>query len=315
MTQPLASLLASLLFAGASIAGWAAVPTPTSAPADQASSAAFRDPPRDAEHPANNRSLRIPSHGSEMNAVFLLAAGSGPKPTLLLLHGLPGHERNLDVAQAARRAGWNVLAFTYRGAWGSPGNFSIAHAIEDASAALAFVRAPETARQFEVDSSRIVIGGHSMGGFAAALAAAAAQDGDLVGLVLIDAWNAGATATEINAGGPAARAALIASVDLGHSLHGATPDSLADELLGSTGWNLLDRAKHFADVPVLTIYASDGFAAANRALATAIRDQRGKVTAVEMQTGHDFADHRLALAATIVDWLGPIASQKDPRTR
>ena len=41
------------------------------------------------------------------------------------MHGLPGNERNLDLAQAIRRAGWDVLTFTYRGAWGSPGDFSI----------------------------------------------------------------------------------------------------------------------------------------------------------------------------------------------
>ena len=33
-----------------------------------------------------------------------IAAGAGPHPTMLLLHGLPGNERNLDLAQAARRA-------------------------------------------------------------------------------------------------------------------------------------------------------------------------------------------------------------------
>src|SRR3954462_11893092 len=98
--------------------------------------AAIVDPPRDAAHPARNRQLLIDSHGSKMNALFFLAAGAGPHPTMLLLHGLPGNERNLDLAQAVRRAGWNVLTFTYRGAWGSEGNFSISNAIDDAGAAL-----------------------------------------------------------------------------------------------------------------------------------------------------------------------------------
>src|SRR3954447_19840339 len=63
------------------------------------------DPPRDAAHPARNQQLVIDSHGSRMNALFFLAAGAGPHPTMLLLHGLPGNERNLDLAQAVRRAG------------------------------------------------------------------------------------------------------------------------------------------------------------------------------------------------------------------
>ena len=66
-----------------------------------------------------------------MNALLFVAGGKGPHPTVILMHGLPGNERNLDLAQAIRRAGWDVLTFTYRGAWGSPGDFSIANAMED----------------------------------------------------------------------------------------------------------------------------------------------------------------------------------------
>jgi pimeloyl-ACP methyl ester carboxylesterase len=56
-----------------------------------------------------------------MNALFYLAGGPGPHPTIVLLHGFPGNEQNLDLAQSIRRAGWNVLTLHYRGAWGSPG--------------------------------------------------------------------------------------------------------------------------------------------------------------------------------------------------
>jgi hypothetical protein len=34
------------------------------------------------------------------------------------LHGFPGNERNFDVAQALRRAGYAALVFHYRGSWG-----------------------------------------------------------------------------------------------------------------------------------------------------------------------------------------------------
>lgn len=44
-----------------------------------------------------------------------MAAGAGPHPTVLLLHGLPGNEQNVDLAQSIRRAGWNVLTLHYRG--------------------------------------------------------------------------------------------------------------------------------------------------------------------------------------------------------
>src|SRR4051794_34273519 len=79
----------------------------------QAMMAVTGDPRRDAAHPARNRQLLIDSRGAKMNALFLLASGAGRHPTMLLLHGLPGNERNLDLAQVVRRAGWNVLTFTY----------------------------------------------------------------------------------------------------------------------------------------------------------------------------------------------------------
>ncbi|MFN3725654.1 MAG: alpha/beta hydrolase family protein [Allosphingosinicella sp.] len=137
------------------------------------------DPPRHPTHPARNRQLVIPSgpvrpelgRPAEMNALMFQAAGPGPHPTLLLLHGLPGNERNLDLAQAARRAGWNVLTFTYRGAWGSEGTFSFQHAVADTEAALRWLRSEEAAQDYGVDSARIVVVGHSMGGFMAAYVA------------------------------------------------------------------------------------------------------------------------------------------------
>ena len=114
-----------------------------------------------------------------MNALFYLAGGAGPHPTVVLLHGFPGNEQNLDLAQAIRRAGWNVLTFHYRGAWGSPGVFSIHNALQDADAVVAFVRRPDVAEKYSIDTRRIVLGGHSMGGFASA--SHARTDGHLLG--------------------------------------------------------------------------------------------------------------------------------------
>lgn len=276
------------------------------APVSAAPSATV-DPPRDAAHPAANVQLLVPSHGVGMNALFFLASGPGPKPTMLLLHGLPGNERNLDLAQAVRRVGWNVLTFTYRGSWGSPGRFSIENAMADARAALAYLRTPEAAAKFKVDPSRLVIGGHSMGGLAAALTAA--DDRQLDGVVLLDAWNIGTTADWMLGDRVKNRAAFIAdTTDLGHALVGATAESLADEVLAKgPGWNLVDRAAGLARAPLLTIYATDGVAADNRALAKAVTGQPGaRVKAIELNSDHGFADSRIALSQAVVDWLAAL---------
>jgi pimeloyl-ACP methyl ester carboxylesterase len=266
--------------------------------------AVVADNARDAKHPAANRQVLIPSGGAGMNALFFLAAGGGPKPTLLLLHGLPGNEQNLDLAQAIRRAGWNVLTMHYRGSWGSPGSFSLAGAVEDAEAAMTFLRQPENATKYGIDTRRILIGGHSMGGFAAARYAAAHPD--VAGVVLIDAWNVGADGKGLRAH-PETRAAAIAEIgdDFGNSLAGTDAAHLAEEIeRHADDWDLLALAPALAAPPTLVIGAKYGGGASNQALADAIRAQRkGKVSSLTLDSDHSFADHRIALSAAVVDWL------------
>ena len=287
--------LAAVLLMSSIAAQAATAPVPRAVVADNT---------RDAKHPAANRQVLIPSGGTGMNALFLLAAGSGLKPTLLLLHGLPGNEQNLDLAQAIRRAGWNVLTMHYRGSWGSPGAFSIAGAVEDAEAAVAFLRQPENAAKYGIHTRRILIGGHSMGGFAAARYAAVHQD--VAGVVLIDAWNVGADGKNLRAH-PERRAAAIAGIgdDLGNSLAGTDAAHLAEEVeRHAEDWDLLALAPALATHPVLVIGAKHGGGAANKTLADAIRAQhKGKVTSTTLDSDHSFADHRIALSAAVVDWL------------
>ena len=282
----LAGLLSGLL-STASVT--AEVPRPTIA-----------DPPRDAAYPAHNQQLLIASHGADMNALLFVASGAAPHPTIILMHGLPGNERNLDLAQAMRSAGWDVLTFTYRGAWGSAGDFSIGKSIEDTAAALDFARSPEGAK-LGIDPRHIVLAGHSMGGATATMTAA--RSGGLDGLILIDAWNPALGTSK----GAVTRAQLVAGFDdFGHSLHGATPGSVADEVVAKSGqWNLVALAPRLARLPVLTVSAKHGLADKNEALTAALRAAGNEhVTAIEMDTDHSFSDHRIALAKAVVDWLG-----------
>src|ERR1700733_15655713 len=68
------------------------------------------DPVQDRSSPAVMQSFQIPSHGAMLNALVYVAAGSGRHPAVVLLHGFPGNERNLDLAQDICRAGWGVLS-------------------------------------------------------------------------------------------------------------------------------------------------------------------------------------------------------------
>ena len=97
--------------------------------------ALFTDPPVDTAHPARAETLHIPTGGVKVNGLAYIAAGPGTHPTVVLFHGMPGIEKNLDLAQAIRRDGWNVVTLNYRGSWGSPGPYSFKGNLADAKAA------------------------------------------------------------------------------------------------------------------------------------------------------------------------------------
>ncbi len=108
------------------------------------------------------------SDGHRLVGTLYLARGDEPKPTALLLHGCPGLEKNLDLAVTLRDRGWNSLLFHYRGCWGSAGRYDLRTIPRDVGAAVGFVAGCPL-----VDSGRIAAVGHSLGGWAAILAASA----------------------------------------------------------------------------------------------------------------------------------------------
>ena len=55
------------------------------------------------------------SKGYRLLGGFYKAAGATPRPTAVLLHGLPGIEKHLDIAYRLRDLGWNCLYFHFRG--------------------------------------------------------------------------------------------------------------------------------------------------------------------------------------------------------
>ncbi len=110
--------------------------------------------------PAGLDGVTFQSHGRKLLGGLYRAHGHTPRPTVVLLHGIPGVEQNRDLAAALRDAGFNCLFFHYRGCWGSQGDYSITGLADDVGAAADWV-----ARQPCVDAGRLALAGNSLGGY------------------------------------------------------------------------------------------------------------------------------------------------------
>jgi uncharacterized protein len=259
--------------------------------------AIYTDPPRDSAHPARMEVLHIPSGGVKINGVAYLASGAGAHPTFVFFHGLPGNEKNLDIAQAVRRDGWNAITVNYRGSWGSPGEFRFGNNLEDADAVLAFLRDSANARSLGIDTRRLVIAGHSMGGWVVALTAG--HDRGLLGAILI-------SMADMSNYGSATRAQVAHGMSENmESLAGVTAESMADELIaGAPKWHVADAVPGLARLPLLVITSNDGLATQSDALARAVRAKgNARVTTVHYATDHSYSDKRISVEGAIVEWL------------
>jgi pimeloyl-ACP methyl ester carboxylesterase len=262
--------------------------------------------------PASIKSFQIPSHGGFLNAFVYVAAGPGPHPAVVLLHGFPGNERNLDLAQDIRRAGWDVLYFDYRGSWGSPGDFSFTHAIEDTAAAVDYLRSAPMAQILRLDPARIVLIGHSMGGFLAVQAAAA--DPGIVGVGLISAADMGGRIPRpvTKDREQAAIKALSAAYDRDGMapLSGCTPDGLAREMLANAApWSFMTKINSLTSRPVLIVTSEDAYSRGDQGFAGALRRAgNSRVSTLHLATDHAYSDQRGPLSGAVLRWLATIAS-------
>jgi len=295
--------LSSILAATALLCASALHAQPTSA-------ALTTDPAPDKTNPATMQSFQLPSHGAMLNALVYVAAGAGPHPVVILLHGFPGNEKNLDLAQSIRRAGWDVLYFDYRGSWGSPGDFSFTHSIEDTQAAIAYMRNPANAKSLRANPAYIVLIGHSMGGFMARYVAA--NDPAVKAVGLISAADMGVDQLQPVPENQR-RLALhpIASSLAAEGmapLAGCTPASLAEEIIvNANAWNTVNLAPKLATRPVLVITSNDGLAPSNDAFFAALQKTGDtQVQEIHMDTDHSYSDHRIALQQAILDGLATL---------
>ncbi|GAB3825933.1 alpha/beta hydrolase family protein [Dactylosporangium cerinum] len=255
---------------------------------------------------ASTPAVTFTSGGETLAGVLHLPAGAGPHPVVVLLHGFPGNERNFDLAQALRRAGHAALVFHYRGSWGMGGDYSWRHVLQDAATVVAAVRDNDFAATHRLDPARVAVVGHSLGGFAALMTAAA--DPGVRAAVSVAGFDLG-TAAGLCAD-PAVRAEVVEALgsDL-LPLRGTSGEALVAELVAAgPAWRLAGLAPAFEDRPVLLVGTGRDPVTPHELHHSPLVQVYGSRPRIRLEhlvfpTDHALSDHRLELAATVIDFV------------
>jgi uncharacterized protein len=264
----------------------------------------------DLGYPASLALITVPSGNDQLVGRAWLTQGRGPHPTILLLHGLPGVEQNFDLAHTFCRAGWNVVTIHYRGSWGSTGSYSFEHSLQDAETMVNFLQTAEAQQRYRIDMSRLVMVGHSSGGFLALMTAA--QTMKIAGVASIAGLNYGMFVETIR-GNPTAISDTVNDWDAAMPpLRGTTAESLVNELLAhGEEWNILRYVSKLLECAVLLVAGRQDVAVPanlnHEPLVEALLEaNHSKLTHVLIDSGHGFTDKRITLMETLLAWLGTL---------
>jgi pimeloyl-ACP methyl ester carboxylesterase len=252
----------------------------------------------------------------EMHSVFIegrilglvyVADGKGPHETVVLLHGFPGNEKNLDVAHMLRRGGVNVVIFHYSGSWGSRGTYSFGQAYRDLQAVRLAIEDAAFAQEHRIDRNKVFLAGHSVGGFLTLLAA---RDGmDFQGFAALAPYNLSLQACRIAAGEENSYAETFGLFSGGlNPLSGATAEELIAEIIENRQkWDLLGDKSPYSGKKMLLVIASYDTVAPPSThqipVAEMMERAQGPKTVVPLACSHDFSEKRVALAKTLYDWI------------
>lgn len=269
-----------------------------------------QDAPNDPKFPASMQPVSFISHGSKLLGTFFFASGEGLHPTILLLHGFPGNEVNYDIAHAVRRMGFNVMVFHYRGCWGSEGNYLWTNLVEDVDEAIRFLKTETAKEKYRVDNSKIVLIGHSMGGFAAVFCSV--KHDEIKNITSLAGFNAGLFGEFIEGNNELIQFSADTMQPAMEFVKCNSAVTLLNEMISNKKeWNLLNYLDKLRNKNWLIIAAKHDTIAPldihHKPLVGAL-----KISGAEnfhehiLETGHSFSDSRIKLTRIICEWLSQI---------
>lgn len=233
----------------------------------------------------------IESAGERLVGTIYVRRGEGTKSTVLILHGLLGFEKNVDIPYALREKGWNVLLPHYRGCWWSEGQYGFTGILVDVKNAITVM-----ASKLYVDPDRIFLVGHSMGAWAAIVTTA--QDARVRGAVAIAG---GVTAPEMSERTEAHLTTLVEQ----RFLKGVTVQTLLrDWRMMATELAAQNWVGAIAPRPLLVVGGKlDATVASERVKAIFAKAKEPKQLMMVEGADHVFTRKRKALVKIVTDWL------------
>jgi len=263
----------------------------------QSDSIVLRDLEWDKASPAGSTELFIPSGNSLLAGFIYSANGVQKHPTLLLLHGYPGNERNLDMAQVVRSHGWNVIYFDYRGSWGSQGKFSFKNCVEDVINVVSFCEKYQDS--LHIDTSNIVLFGHSMGGWVCLKAIQ--QLPTIKKGFTLSTWNIGDDYKKVSTEKEMLRKAYEPNVGGNYFVLNTSLKELYTPVVqNQTYFNLVNDGKGLADKQIIMLDEHHG----NKQIADTIKNANKSYFEYEVwQTDHPFTNKRVSLINKILTFL------------
>lgn len=143
--------------------------------------------------------IEVSSDGATLRAMMHVAAGSGPRPTVVSIKGFPGNDSQ-DFPKFMQSKGVNAVAMNLRGQLESDGQYTLGGSPSDVAAVVTYLRGDRARRQFGVDPDRIIVVGTSAGSFAALRAAADDPSIRCVALIVPFNWTLAGVAARSDAG-------------------------------------------------------------------------------------------------------------------
>lgn len=119
-------------------------------------------PAQDTQEP---EAFRIKHEGIELQCYFHRATGEGPFPTIFLLQGwASGGTDSRQIGATLAGSGINSITIHYRGTYLSEGVFTYKDLFKDLDFIYNLLKTEKFQKKYEIDTSKIIMGGHSFGG-------------------------------------------------------------------------------------------------------------------------------------------------------